>query len=361
MFGEPVSYGGQEAFAANVISRLDGRGAVFDALTPYYCDNEKYARMITCGGEMHCLSLPFRPGSNRFDLIKPLRAFLAGHKYDVIHIHSGSISVLAEGASEAARAGIKKIIVHSHCAAEKETLKHRLIKAAFAYPMGKATDYIACSMKAGLSKFSAAVCRKKLVILKNGVDLGKFRFSSEVRAEMRGRLGLDGGCLLLGHVGRFSYQKNHGYLLEVLKRIKARGADCRLLLIGSGEELDSVRKKSREDGTESSIIYAGNVDNVEDYMCAMDVFLLPSRYEGLPIVGVEAQAAGLPCIFSSAVTDEAGLTPHVTYLGITPDDADKWADAAIAYAGTRGTAEGLAENGFDIADTAEKLWKIYTE
>lgn len=363
MFGEPVSNGGQEAFVINMLRHMDLDGLSIDVLTPYYCDNAYYKGIIEQkGGTLYCLGLDFAPGKNRFNLIAPLKKFLSEHSYDAVHIHSGSISVLAEGARAAKRAGVKKIIVHSHCAAEKITLKHTLIKFVMGAVMrGCPTHYVACSKVAGLSKFSKRIVNKKLIILKNGVDLKEFCFNGEVRKKMRGSLGIEQNDIVLGHVGRFSYQKNHEYLLSILKALKGEGANAKLLLIGSGETMPQIREGCKNLGLDGDVLFIGNVNNVNDYLQAMDVFLLPSRFEGLPIVGVEAQAAGLPCIFSDGITDEVNLTPNVCYLPIDQNSISLWAQKALALAPLSGAdnAAALKKSGFDVFDTAQKLRSIY--
>lgn len=363
MFGEPVSNGGQESFVINMLTHMETSGLTVDVLTPYYCDNAYYENIIKeRGGRLYCLNLPFEPGKSRFNLLKPLKKFLRENAYDVVHIHSGSTSVLAEGAYAAKRAGVKKIIVHSHCAAEKITLKHNIVKFIAGFVLNRCpTHYVACSLVAGQSKFSDKIVLDKLIILKNGVDLSTFAFNGGVRLDMRKKLGFADDEIVLGHVGRFSYQKNHAFLLSVLKVLIEGDAKARLLLIGSGETMDDVVRESRLQGLYDSITFAGNVNNVNDYLQAMDVFLLPSRFEGLPIVGVEAQAAGLPCIFSDKITNEVNLTKNVCYLPIDGDSAPAWARQALSFSALErvDNAAVLKESGFDVNDTAEKLRQIY--
>ena len=360
--GEPISHGGQEAFIVNVLSHMPEGDIRFDVLTPYYCDNERYREIISRRGELYALGLPFAPGKSRFNLLKPLEEFFKEHSYDVVHIHSGSISVLAECAHVAKKAGVRKIIVHSHCAVEKKTLKYRLVKLFFSRTLNSApTHYAACSVLAGEAKFSRRICRGKLMILNNGVDTDEYAFSEEKRAEMRKALGVDDDCILLTHVGRFSCQKNQRFLLPVLGEIIRREKKAKLLLIGSGEEENDVKQACAQSGLDGNVIFTGNVDNVSDYLQAADVFMLPSRYEGLPIVGVEAQAAGLPCVFGNAVTAETAITENVRFLPIDDESAGTWADAAMSFAGRRfpENTEILKEKGYDIRETAERLMDIY--
>lgn len=363
MFGEPVSHGGQEAFVINMLTHMPSDGMCIDVLTPYYCDNEHYRDIIESrGGKLYCLGMKFEPGGSRLNLIAPLKKFLSGHGYDVIHIHSGSTSVLAEGARAAQSAGIKKIIVHSHCAAEKFTLRHAAVKFVMnAVMFGCPTHYAACSLIAGQSKYPRRIVKRRLIILKNGVDIQKFSFNAQMRSYMRGRLNIPENAVVLGHVGRFSYQKNHEYLLSVLAAVRIRGIDAKLMLIGSGENMQNVISLAQKLGLSQHVMFIGNVNNVNDYMQAMDVFLLPSRFEGLPIVGVEAQAVGLPCIFSSAVTNEVALTSNVCYLPADGASVGLWADKVLQFAdkwGADNTA-ALKNAGFDVCRTADILRDIY--
>lgn len=363
IFGEPIANGGQEAFVINVVKHIDDKDVQIDFLTPYYCSNETYRSTVEQrGGKIICLDLPFLPGKSRFNIAKPLKRFLKSNKYDVVHIHSGSISILAIASRVAKRCGVKKIIVHSHCAAEHKTLKYRLIKMYTSAVMNSCpTDYCACSLVAGEWKFSKRIVKNKLIILKNGVDLNEFSYNSDVRKELRSRFGFEDDTLVLGHVGRFSYQKNHEYLLKILVELKEIGVKCKLILIGSGELFDEIKEQTEKDEITDDIIFVGNVDDVANYMQAMDIFVLPSRFEGLPIVGVEAQAAGLPCVFSQAVTDEVKLTDAVKFLPADDASVADWCRTILDLSkeARQDNSVVLKEKGFDINKTAKKILTIY--
>ena len=208
------------------------------------------------------------------------------------------------------------------------------------------------------SSFVSAVSAN---LKKSGVDLKKFAPSPQMRQEMRRRLGIADDEVAFGHVGRFSYQKNHIFLISVLRRAVERGAKVKLVAVGSGETMEEVKAACRASGLEERVIFVGNTANVCDYYSAMDVFLLPSRFEGLPIVGVEAQASGLPCIFSAAVTREVALSPNVTFLPIGDGDEDRWAEEAVRLGALpRGdNSSSLRAAGFDIDDTVRAIVALY--
>ncbi|MDO5406081.1 MAG: glycosyltransferase [Eubacteriales bacterium] len=361
VLGEPIENGGQEAFVFNVLANMDLSRARVDVFTPYHCDNTYYKSMIeNSGGRIIAMELPFAPGNSRINIMKPLSEYLKNNHYDVVHVHSGSISVLAEVAFVARINHVKKIIVHSHCAAEKKTIKYGLAKLASLPIMHFCpTDYFACSQVAGDWKFSRRIAQNKLLILKNGVDLKKFAPNSEVREMYRKKLAVSGETFVIGHVGRFSYQKNHEYLIDVFEKVRSQHNDSVLLLIGEGEDFDRIQKLVHNKHLRDSVIFLGNVDNVNDYMQIMDVFLLPSHFEGLPIVGVEAQAAGLPIFVSNNVSPELKLSPTIEFLDL--DDQEKWVDKTLSCLDTKhvDNSKCLLKNGYSIEDTAKKLMEVY--
>lgn len=363
VFGEPILNGGQESFVFNVLDHMDLTNMTVDILTPYYCKNEYYQNIIkNKKGKIITLDLPFIQGANRFNIIKPLDKFLKENKYDIIHIHSGSISVLAEVSMVAHKHHINKIIVHSHCAAESKTLKYRIIKFISLPILNHCpTDYLACSKVAGECKYSKKIVRKKLVILKNGVDLKKFEFNEIVRKQMRKELGIANDTYVVGHVGRFSYQKNHEYLVEVFEKLKQKHMNSLLILLGNGENFKLIKELVMAKNLTDSVWFIGNVNNVQDYMQVMDVFVLPSRFEGLPIVGVEAQANGLPTMVSTCVSDELELSDAIDFISL--DNQKMWIEKLLSYIGTKrfNTFESLTKNGYSLEATVRKLKEIYED
>ena len=181
-FGEPLSYGGQEAFLMSALPYIDSRDMQIDLLSPYYCDNNSIVRRVNeRGGAVYTLNCGFAPGKLRRYEAGPIRNFLRNHKYDVIHIHSSSGSMLAMYALLAQQAGIPRIIVHSHCTG-RHVWKHFAVKTATAAVLRRCPDeYCACSQAAGEWRFPADICRAKLVVVNNGVDVNRFRYDEDAR------------------------------------------------------------------------------------------------------------------------------------------------------------------------------------
>lgn len=362
VFGEPVASGGQESFIFNVLKNIDRTDLVLDFFTPYFCSNEEYLQLIeVCGGKLICAGLPFLPGKSRRNIIQPLRECLSRSRYDAVHIHSGSTTVLAYGAYAAHLCRVPNIIVHSHCT-NIDNLKYRLTKRYAAYFFRRyPTAFCACSYEAGEAKFPPHILREQLQVINNGIDLDRFAFRQDVRAEYRRKLEIGESAILVGHVGRFSEQKNHRFDLEILRELKhlSPGTEFQLLWIGEGELDAELRRLTKETGLEDSIIFQGVVSNVNDYLQAMDVFILPSLFEGLGIVGVEAQAAGLPVFASNSVPKALGLTESVRFLPL--DSAELWARQILDNCHERKpeNTQALASKGYSIRDTAAAVRALY--
>ena len=362
IFGEPIASGGQESFIFNVLRNIDRTDLQLDFFTPYSCTNTDYAALITqYGGKLACANLPFQPGASRRSILGPLTAYLKSEPCDAVHIHSGSISVLAYASFAAHCCGVGNIIVHSHSTVIRESLKYRLTKAYGAFFFRRCpTQFCACSWEAGICKFPDDIVRTRLRVIPNGIDLPRFTFDTRKRVEIRRALSIPEESLLLGHVGRFAEQKNHRFDLEILEELKKKGrTDIRLLWIGEGELEDELRQMVKEKKLQNEVIFQGVVMNVEDYLQAMDVFLLPSLFEGLPVVGVEAQAAGLPVLVSDRVSRELALTDSVVFLPL--EDASCWAEEILRHRGERRpeNPERIREKGYDIYHTASEVRALY--
>ena len=361
-FGEPLSYGGQEAFFMNALPHIDSRDMEIDLLSPYYCDNESIVRKVNRrGGEVYTLNCRFSPGRVRSTEAGPIKAFLSSHRYDVIHIHSSSSSMLAMYSWLAHKAGIPRIIVHSHCTGRYDW-KHLVSKAATSLILRRYPDeYCACSQEAGEWRFPADICRKRLIVINNGIDISRFRYDEKNRCRVRAELGIGDDTVLIGSVGRLTYQKNQAFLIDVLEEIKScnkYAGEYKLIMVGEGEDRHELRIKAEKAGLDQDVIFTGAVDDVASYLQAMDVAAMPSRFEGLAIAAIEAQAAGLEIIVSDAIPQAAAVTDNVTFLPIS--DTDSWVRAIThQHARHPEQADMVAERGYSTEKTAEVLTGLY--
>jgi glycosyltransferase involved in cell wall biosynthesis len=277
------------------------------------------------------------------------RIVLEGN-YNVVHVH-GNSALMYFAIKAAKNAGAQVRIAHCHNSSTQHPLVHHLIKPAF----NKITTVkIGCSEKAAKWAYD-----KDYVIIKNGVELDDYQFSSEIRKSYREKLGLKDE-FLVGHIGRFSQQKNHKFLIEIFHEILRRDSSAKLLLIGDGELEDKVREQVKALHLEDHVIFYGLSHHVKEFMQAMDVFLLPSLYEGLPIVGVEAQASGLNIVTSDTVSEELAMTPLVHYISLN-ESASSWADEVMKYKGSEHVDEraSLKACGYDLQADMQVIKEIY--
>ncbi len=195
----------------------------------------------------------------------------------------------------------------------------------------------------------------KVTLLHNALDLSVYRFSKAGREEVRKEFSL-GDSLVIGHIGRFTAQKNHAFLLEVFAELKAKRPDAKLLLVGTGPLQETIRQKSEKLGLDGHVIFAGVRSDIPALLSAMDAFVFPSFYEGMPNTVIEAQATGLPCVIADTITKGAKVTDLVNRLSLGAPPA-VWANAALSAAQTErtDTSAVLRNAGYDIEDVIRQF------
>lgn len=361
-FGEPISHGGQEAFVMNYARNADYNKFTIDYLTPYYCDNREISDFVKSKkGRLIAFNEKFNPGKSRFNICQTLDDFFKKNSYDVVHIHSGSISILGIFAYYAKKNGVKKVIVHSHASIEHKSMKNTILRYLCGVILNKYADiYCACSEAAGKAKFTEYIVKNKLVIIKNGIDLNKFRYNEDIRTTMRESLKITNEEVVIGHVGRFSKEKNHEFLINVFSELRLKNSNVKLILVGDGNLNSKIQCLVNLKGLKDKVIFTGNVNNVQDYMQAMDFFIFPSSYEGLGLVAIEAQAVGLPCLLSTGCPLESKVTDLVDFArldsGVKP-----WVDKIIIKKNLiRAKYNGeVKEAGYSLSDLKKQIEIMY--
>lgn len=309
----------------------------------------------------HIYVLPKFKVYNYFAYRKAVRDFFRKHhEFRVVQGHMTSTAGIYLPIAK--KCGIPVTVAHSRNAGVVKGAKGIATKF-FRRNLADKADYcFACSKLAGEDVFgSEAVRQGRVKIIHNAIDAGRFTYHADKREEVRERLGLT-GRLVLGHVGRFNYQKNHPYLIEIFAEVCKIRQDAVLLLLGEGPDMESIRAKCRLLHIEERVRFMGNQKQPEDYYQAMDIFLLPSFFEGLPGVLVEAQAAGLQCFVSDTVTREAEVTDLVAYLSIE-QPASEWAKKICETADyeRRDTYQTMRDAGFDVETQAAGYRLFYRE
>lgn len=282
-------------------------------------------------------------------------------KCDIIHINSSNASAL-KYAKVAKSLQIKNVIVHSHntnIESDKFRIKY-FMHCYWRKLYSKYPDYyFACSTEAGKFMFDLKY-HQDIHIFHNGIKTEIFDFNNSIRDKIRTKLGLANEELLVGHIGRYSTQKNHLFLIDVFAKIYELNPKSKLLLLGEGPLKEEVFEKINKLGLSDVVIDGGITNQANEYYQAMDVFILPSLHEGLPVVGIEAQGAGLPCVFADTITEEAKVLDTTCYISLN-QDITLWAEKVLCLAGEArvSTRQKLIEKSFDIVNESLKLKKFY--
>lgn len=287
--------------------------------------------------------------------LKTLYRRFREERYPIVHSHLNTLSVFPLLAARLA--GVPVRICHNHSTAHPGEGKKTLLKKLLRRPaQWFATDFFACGDRAARWMYGdKAVDAGRVTVLKNAVDSRRFRFDPDARQALRAALDIGEGTFVLGHVGRFTYAKNHRRLLEIFAALRRLRPDSLLLLVGEGELLPDVRGRAEELGLADAVRFLGLRQDVNRIYSAMDAFCLPSFYEGLPVVGVELQWNGLPCCLSDMVTQEVLVNPNVRALPLAAPPED-WAGALLSLSRCA-PGPGMAE--FDISAQAERLSNDY--
>lgn len=267
----------------------------------------------------------------------------------VLRIGSDALSAIDLWVAK--RAGARRLALRSSNASDGKGSLGMFLQKAFRRLLTSVADVkIAPSDLAAEYTFGPKAVRNGEVhYLRNALDLDAYAFSTEKRSAIRAELGIDAGALVVGHVGRFAHQKNHGFLIEAFAELLKARPDAKLVLVGKGELESEVREKSDALGVLSSIVFTGVRSDVPALLSGFDVLALPSFYEGMPNVVIEAQAAGLACVVSDTVTRQANVTGLVEFLPL--DDVEAWVEALVsATAANRPDTKGaMAAAGYDVA------------
>lgn len=363
-------YGGVYAFVVNILENID-RDFQIDL-----CAFEKFEKKAhieyveSFGGKVHYCGYTGNLFAKQLRSFRKLYGLVKKENYDVIHIHSDVSYKLLLYALVCKAAGAEKILVHSHSTGVEG--KHRRIKQVLQQvfkPMLPlvAKHFLACSRQAAEWMYPRSVLEKRIyTLINNGINVQKFKFNSTLRIKKRRELKIKDTDFVVGHVGRFSYSKNQSFLIDIFYELVKQKNNAKLLLIGSyvGDSLymDEAKTKVYKLGIEHNVQFLGIRNDVPALMQAMDCFLLPSRFEGLGMVGIEAQAAGLSCFCSDTIPHELGISDLVHFISLEIP-AEKWAEEILKESDIlrRDMHKEIAGAGYDIKKEIEKLEEFYGE
>ncbi|MFH5186064.1 glycosyltransferase family 1 protein [Paenibacillus sp. TAB 01] len=353
-----MNRGGLETMLMNYYRQIDRSRIQFDFIVHREEEGHYDAEIQSLGGRIYRMP-QIRPGNYRL-YFKKLDAFFAEHnEYKVVHSHINENSSFVLRAAK--RAGVPCRIAHSHLSDLGIDLKLPFRLYARMAMKDNPNRYFACSYHAGQWLFGKQLAASQQVtVLNNAVHVEQFQYDPDVRSRLREELGA-GDRLVIGHIGRFNKQKNHDFLLDVFKAVQELRPDTLLVLAGDGQLRPEMERKAARLGLSGSIRFLGVREDVPELMQAMDLFVFPSLFEGLPVVLVEAQAAGLNCLVSDAITQESDVTGRVRFISLK-ESAESWARTiAGASPERRDTAELLRARGYDTGTMTQWLADYYLD
>lgn len=355
--------GGAESRIMDLYRMIDRSAVQFDFLVHKQGKGYYEDEILSLGGRI--FRVPRFRLYNYFAYRRALKKFFRAH--NEIHMVQGHItSTAAIYLPIAKKAGVPVTIAHARSAGVDKGAKGKLTRL-LRRNLSKKADYLfTCSRLAGLSVFGEkAVTEGRTIFIPNAINCKEFAFDETKRKKIRTELGLD-DKYIIGHVGRFHYAKNHEYLIRIFaalcEKVRENESPERyaLILLGEGSGMKAVKELAMELGVYDQIYFLGNKSNTYDYYGAMDYFVYPSRYEGLPGTVVEAQTSGLRCLISDSICEEVAVTDLVRTMSIEEEPA-KWAECILDtmdYDRT-GRAGEMRQAGFDVKEQAEKMMKFY--
>ncbi|MBR2215101.1 MAG: glycosyltransferase family 1 protein [Selenomonadaceae bacterium] len=354
-----VCGGGVEAVIMNYYRHIDRSRVQFDFVIDGYEKSILDAEIEALGGKVYRVE-PYR--KNIFRYMWQIYDIIRVGGYDIVHSNMNTLSGFS--LLSAYFGGVRVRILHNHSTATSHEGMRTVLKVLLR-PFARlfANRYVACSHTAGIWMYGRCLMNNGGVkILNNAVDTNRFSFSPSLRQKYRSELGVDEKTLVIGHIGRFMYQKNHEFLIDVFRPIHAKHSNTVLLLIGDGERRKFIEQKVKDYGLEKAVRFLGLRNDVAGLYNAMDLFMLPSWYEGLPVVAVEAQANGLRCVFSDRVTRESKLLDSTEFHALE-EGAPKWAEYILHGNNVRedSAIERISAAGFDIKSEAKNLVAFYED
>ena len=338
----------------NYLRAMDTEGIQMDLVSINQPDEYYIKEIERRGGQLFVL--PRLNGTVSY--WKSLRKLICENRYDAVHIHGNSHTTVLE-LTAARAAGCVVCMVHAHNTTCKHVVVHKLLTPVF---HSLCTHGLACGEDAGKFMFG----KHPFIVVNNGVDTEKFAFHQEHRDAIRKKHNWY-GCKVIGHVGSFYEVKNHQQIIEIFRELVNRDDSYRLLLIGDGILRTFIAEKAKRYGIADNITFTGNINNVNEYLSAVDLILMPSLFEGLPLSLIEQQTNGLRCVVSDAITTETNKTGNLTFLSLSAS-AKEWAEKVSAIKMISDSerkrmsdraVQAIKRSGYSIQEEALKLRNLY--
>ena len=352
-----MNRGGAENIVMNYYRHIDRSKVQFDFMVHRQERAAFDDEIESLGGKIYRMPPLYPWNFARYKRL--LKTFFAEHKeYSILHSHMSENGYFAF--KEAQQQGVPIRILHAHGAPRQYDLKTPFREYFRHSVRSCATHMFACGLEAGKWLFGQDN-KQNIIVMNNAINVPSFTFSEAIRIEKRNELELRTDQFVMGHVGSFGKHKNHSFLLDIFSVIKKIHPNSVLMLIGDGSLRSGIKKKIKKLNLQDSVLLTGVRSDIAELMQTMDVFVLPSLWEGLPVVIIEAQASGLHCIISENITDEVCLTNLVEREKLDTS-LDIWATKVIQYSNgyeRRNTYRELCDAGYDIRSNAKFLQEFY--
>lgn len=354
--------GGIESFVMNYYRELVKQDVQFDFISMF--PKLAYEDEITSLGGKVYHTVDGRKHPLAF--YRQMKKILRMRRYDAVHVNMLSAANIVP-VMVARQLGVRKVIAHSHNSSTPGVIRNFLHRMNKPFLSRFATDYFACSHVAAEWLFTKKVLKKENVrVIHNALKMEKFLCTDAEREKIRQELQLE-DKYVVGHVGRFEEQKNHLFLIEIFKALVKTQENAVLLLVGNGELEAQVREKVHEYGLDKNVMFLGLRDDVPRILKAMDLFLFPSLFEGLPLVLLEAQAAGVRCVVSSSVTKDVDITGQMEFISLD-EEPMQWAKLISNRVEMQADALStdviqtrFQDAGYEICAAANQLKLYYSE
>lgn len=345
VFGIAKDIGGIETFFHNYFQHINKNNFHFDFVAPqgsvaFQEDYKAYNSKI--------IPVSFY-SKHPIKYIKEVNKIIKDGNYDIVYVNMLSAANIIP-LKLAYKNKVKKIIAHSHNADIPSNKVRKILNHINRRKISKyANTFIACSKKAGDFLFK----NSDYIVINNSIDSQKYEFSELLREKIRNDLNIKDDTLLIGHIGRFIEQKNQQFIIELAKKIGTTN-NIKFILIGNGEDKKNIIDEINNNNLNNMFIIKENIKDVYKYYNAFDIFILPSKFEGLPVVGIEAQFNGVPCLFSNNITKELGYNSNIKYLDLI---VDKWIDGINENNSRINVTENLKKD-FDVNYQIDKFTTI---
>lgn len=354
-----LEYGGVESVVLNYIKNMDKKDIFeFHVITQDINAKGCVKQFLDEGVKVHIIT---HKRKNILKNIYELYKILKSENFDIVHSHMNLLNFYALYLAKIC--GVNVRISHIHSALKANNLIKQIIYSVLKrLNILFANYYFACGYEAGLFLYGKKMIEsQKVVFINNAIETNFFKYDQDIREKIRLKYDISESTLVIGHIGRFIDVKNHVFILDILNSIKSVKKNIKLILVGSGELFDSIKKKVHDMNMDQYVIFVGNTNKAYLYYSAMDIFILPSIYEGLPVVSIEAQCSDLPCFFSDQIDQSCKIIDSVQFLPINKG-ADIWKNEIMNYQcnlRNKNVINDIINAGYDIKVEANRLKSFY--